>query len=85
LFREWLSVHFPDRGDKVMAIVQSIRGGRDNDPRFFSRMHPTGVWADLFRARFRLACKRAGMSQAKVELDCARFRPPEAGGQLRLF
>jgi DNA repair photolyase len=85
LFREWLSVHFPERGDKVMHIVQSIRGGRDNDPRFFSRMHPTGVWAELFRARFRLACKRAGLADAKVELDCTRFRPPEVGGQLRLF
>ena len=34
LFREWLSVHFPERGDKVMSIVRSIRGGRDNDPDF---------------------------------------------------
>ena len=85
LFREWLSVHFPDRGDKVMAIVQSIRGGRDNDPDFFSRMNPTGVWADLFRARFKLACKRAGLSAAKVELDCTSFRSPERGNQLRLF
>src|SRR5690606_15275914 len=55
LFREWLSVHFPERADKVMSIVRSIRGGRDNDPRFFERMRPTGVWADLFRARFQLA------------------------------
>ena len=28
LFREWLSVHFPERGDKVMNIVRSIRGGQ---------------------------------------------------------
>jgi len=85
LFREWLSVHFPERGDKVMAIVQSIRGGRDNDPSFFSRMNPSGVWADLFRARFKVATRRAGLTAAKVELDCTRFRPPEAGNQLRLF
>jgi DNA repair photolyase len=85
LFREWLSVHFPERGDKVMSIVQSIRGGKDNDPDFFTRLKPTGVWADLFRARFRLACKRAGLGQPKFDLDCTQFRPPEAGGQLRLF
>lgn len=85
LFREWLSVHFPERGDKVMSIVQSIRGGRDNDPAFFTRMKPTGVWADLFRARFRVACKRAGLSKAKFELDCTQFRAPEIGGQLRLL
>lgn len=85
LFREWLSVHFPERGDKVMHIVQSIRGGRDNDPDFFTRMKPSGVWADLFRARFRLACKRAGLGKAKFDLDCTRFRAPEIGGQLRLL
>ncbi|QYU68652.1 PA0069 family radical SAM protein [Leptolyngbya sp. 15MV] len=85
LFREWLSVHFPERGDKVMGIVRSIRGGRDNDPDFFTRMKPGGVWADLFRARFRLACKRAGIGKARFELDCTRFRPPESGGQLRLL
>jgi DNA repair photolyase len=85
LFREWLSVHYPERGDKVMAIVRSIRGGRDNDPGFFSRMKPTGVWADLFRARFRLACKRAGLCNERLELDCTRFQPPDSGGQLRLF
>ena len=85
LFREWLSVHFPERGDKVMSIVRSIRGGRDNDPNFFSRMKPSGVWAELFRARFRLARKRAGLVNERFELDCTRFRPPAAGGQLRLL
>ena len=85
LFREWLSVHFPERGDKVMGIVRSIRDGKDNDPSFFSRLNPTGVWADLFRARFRVACKRAGVGKTKFELDCTRFRPPEVGGQMRLL
>ena len=85
LFREWLSVHYPERGDKVMSIVRSIRGGKDNDPSFFSRLKPSGVWADLFRARFRLACKRAGIGKAKFELDCTQFRKPEVGGQMRLF
>ena len=39
----------------------------------------------LFRARFRLACKRAGLGKAKFELDCTQFRPPAIGGQMRLF
>lgn len=89
LFREWLDVHFPERAGKVMSIVRSIRKGRDNDPDFFTRMQPTGVWADLFRSRFRIACKRAGIGLGKsahrFELDCTRFRPPEMGGQLRLL
>lgn len=85
LFREWLAVHFPDRAGKVMSIVRSIRNGRDNDPDFFSRMSPTGVWADLFRARFRLARKRAGLGPARIKLDSSQFRRPELGGQLRLL
>lgn len=85
LFREWLSVHFPERGDKVMNIIRSIRGGRDNDPDFFTRMKPSGVWAELFRARFRLARKRAGIGKLRFELDCRAFRPPSQCGQLTLF
>lgn len=85
LFREWLAVHFPDRAAKVMAIVQSVREGKDNDARFFSRMKPTGVWADLVRTRFRLGLKRSGIPQAKPLLDCSQFRAPERDGQLALF
>ncbi|QSB43976.1 PA0069 family radical SAM protein [Tsuneonella flava] len=85
LFREWLAVHFPDRAGKVMSIVRSIRNGRDNDPDFFTRMKPSGVWADLFRARFKLACKRAGIGKARFTLDNSQFRPPSLDGQLPLF
>jgi DNA repair photolyase len=85
LFREWLSVHFPERGDKVMGIVRELRGGRDNDPQFFTRMKPSGVWADLLRARFRLARKRAGIDNPRFELDCTAFRSPGADGQLTLL
>ena len=85
LFREWLAVHFPDRGEKVMSIIRSIRGGRDNDPDFFTRMKPSGVWAELFRARFRLARKRAGIGKLRFDLECGAFRPPAQDRQLQLF
>ncbi len=85
LFREWLGVHYPERAGKVMSIVQSVRNGRDNDPGFFTRMKPEGAWADIFRARFRLACKRLAINQTRLELDCSQFRRPEIGGQMRLI
>ena len=85
LFREWLDVHFPDRAGKVMSIVQSVRDGKDNDPGFFTRMKPTGVWADVFRTRFRIATKRLGMNETKTTLDCSQFVRPDSGGQLRLL
>ncbi len=85
LFREWLAMHYPDRAGKVMSIVQSVRNGRDNDPGFFTRMKPEGPWADIFRARFRLACKRLAINQTRLELDCSQFCRPELGGQMRLI
>lgn len=85
LFREWLDVHFPDRAGKVMSIVRSIRNGRDNDPNFFSRLKPRGVWADLLRARFAIASKRAGLQRVQFELDCTQFRHPTLDGQMVLL
>jgi len=85
LFREWLEAHFPDRAGKVMATIRSMRGGRDNDPEFFTRMRPQGVWADLFRRRFRVAATRLGMTGPRIALDCTRFRRPSLDGQLSLL
>ncbi|WP_404480728.1 PA0069 family radical SAM protein [Novosphingobium sp. BL-52-GroH] len=85
LFREWLDTHFPDRAAKVMATIRSIRGGRDNDPDFFTRMRPEGVWADLLRRRFRVAATRLGITGPHVALDCTQFRKPALDGQLSLL
>jgi hypothetical protein len=48
-------------------------------------MRPSGIWAALFRARVRLARKRAGMTRTRFELDCTRFRPGGDAAQLPLF
>lgn len=85
LFREWLAVHFPDRAGKVMNIVRSMRGGRDNDPHFFSRMKPSGVWAELFRTRFRIAIRKFRIPQTRFALECAAFERPQNHAQLRLL
>ncbi|MBH1992668.1 MAG: PA0069 family radical SAM protein [Sphingomonadaceae bacterium] len=84
LFRAWLDEHYPDRAAKVMAIIRDMRGGRDNDSGFGTRMRGQGVWADLIRARFVKARKRAGLGAERLTLRTDLFRPPE-GAQLRLF
>ena len=84
LFRAWLQEHYPDRAGKVMGIIRDIRGGRDNDPDFSTRMRGQGVWADLIRTRFIKARKRAGFSGERLTLRTDLFRPP-AGPQLQLF
>ena len=85
LFREWLETHFPDRADKVLHTVQAMRHGKDNDPSFFTRMKPLGTWADLFRARFRIATRRLGMNEQRMVLVSSKFERPSAGGQLTLI
>ncbi|HWI85781.1 MAG TPA: PA0069 family radical SAM protein, partial [Sphingomonas sp.] len=61
LFRAWLDAHHPDRAAKVMATIQSVRGGKDNDPNFFTRMRGHGPWAELMRTRFTIACRKLGL------------------------
>ncbi len=84
LFRAWLDDHFPDRAGKVMATIQSIRGGRDHDPNVFSRMRGQGPWAELFRTRFEIATRRHALPRAKFPLRRDLFEPPQ-GDQLRLL
>ncbi|MEZ0496628.1 PA0069 family radical SAM protein [Sphingomonas sp. IW22] len=84
LFRAWLDAHFPDRAGKVISIIQSLRGGRDNDPDFFTRMQGQGVWADLLRTRFHKACRKYGLEGQRVTLRTDLFRKP-SGAQGELF
>ncbi|MEC3911199.1 PA0069 family radical SAM protein [Sphingobium sp. CR2-8] len=84
LFRAWLDTYYPDRASKVMAIINDLRGGKDNDPNFGTRMRGQGVWADLIRTRFAKARKRAGLGADRLILRTDLFRPPE-GAQMRLF
>jgi len=91
LFKEWLAAHQPQRADHVISIIRQSRGGRENDPNFGSRMSGSGNFAGLIGRRFELACRRLGLNSeenhmaSRGGLDCTRFRPPSAGGQLGLF
>lgn len=86
LFQQWLEQHFPERAARIMARVREMRGGRDNDARFGSRMRGQGIWAELLRQRFDKACVRLGLNRNRIELDLTRFRRPAApSAQASLF
>jgi DNA repair photolyase len=77
LFREWLAEHFPERAAHVMSIVRGMRGERDNDPNFGTRMHAKGPVAELIRQRFQLACRRLEFpAERKFALATNLFQPP---------
>jgi DNA repair photolyase len=87
LFREWLETHEPLKARHVMSLLNQMRGGQDNDPRFGFRQHGMGVYAELLAKRFISACQRVGLNQQpRHELDTARFvRPGGAARQLSLW
>jgi DNA repair photolyase len=88
IFQHWLDEHFPDRAARVMARVREMRGGKDYDSTFGSRMSGQGVWAELLRQRFDKAAARYGLNKTRIELDLTRFRPPRLArkdGQAELF
>jgi DNA repair photolyase len=86
LFKDWLERHYPLKATHVMSQIRQMRGGRENDARFSSRMSGEGIFAELQEKRFRLACERFGFNQRGYEaLDASRFRPPMSTGQLGLF
>ena len=84
MFRDWLATHFPERAARVMARIQDLRGGRDNDARFGSRMRGEGVWADLMAQRFGKSVERHGMNRDRIELDLTQFRRPAVVPSARL-
>ncbi|HET7792869.1 MAG TPA: PA0069 family radical SAM protein [Rhizobacter sp.] len=76
LFQQWLEQHFPDRAARVMARVREMRGGKDYDASFGSRMSGEGVWAQLLQQRFGKACARLGLNRTRIALDLSKFRKP---------
>ncbi len=86
LFKDWLERHCPLKAARIMSHIRQMRGGRENDPRFGTRMSGEGIFAELQENRFRLACERHGLNlHGRNQLDTTRFRPPAAAGQLSLF
>jgi DNA repair photolyase len=86
LFQQWLKQHVPERAERIMARVREMRGGKDNDPKFGTRMTGTGIWAQMIRQRFDKASARLGFNRTRFELDLTQFRRPSAQpGQASLF
>jgi DNA repair photolyase len=79
LFKQWLQQHFPERAERVMARIREMRGGKDYDARFGTRMRGEGVWARLLEQRIEKAKRRHGLSGDRTPLDLSQFRRPKLG------
>ena len=85
LFEEWLSLHYPLKQARVMSAIRSIRAGKKNDPRWFSRMHGEGPIADMIWKRFLGSLKKAGIAYNKMpDLACDKFKVADSNGSRQL-
>ncbi|MCC6142701.1 MAG: PA0069 family radical SAM protein [Candidatus Hydrogenedentes bacterium] len=84
LFERWLEQHFPDRKEKVLNRVRSLRGGQLYKSEFGERMKGEGAFAAQLKQLFQVATKKAGLNQSPRELSTASFRRPGVD-QMHLF
>ena len=62
-----------------------MRGGKDYDADFATRMKGSGLWAELIGQRFRNAATRLGFNRERIAFDTSQFRRPALDGQSSLF
>ena len=74
LFEHWLEQHFPERKEKVLQRLRSMRGGKLYQAEFGSRMRGSGPFAEQVAALFRIACKQVGLNEERAELSAGAFR-----------
>lgn len=86
VFKDWLLRHYPDRYRHVMALIRSMRGGKDYDAEWGKRMKGAGPYAWQIGRRFEIAAKRLGLNAEKRRLRSDLFKAPRGPGeQLQLF
>jgi DNA repair photolyase len=85
LFSEWLQAHFPERARHVESLISQMRGGKAYDAAFGTRMRGTGIFADLLKDRFQMACARNGIANERAALRTDLFARPANTPQMDLF
>ena len=76
LFAEWLAEHYPLKAEHVMNRVRDLRGGKEYQAEWGTRMRGQGVYADLIAKRFEIALRKNGLDKSprRRELRTDRFR-----------
>lgn len=84
VFLDWLQRHFPDRREKVLGQIRSLRDGALNRSAFGERMRGTGATAERLRKLFQVSARRHGLAGDWPELSSGAFRRPGLH-QLEMF
>ncbi len=76
LFEEWLTLHLPEKKDKILNRIRAMRRGKLSNSEFGLRMRGEGIFAEQISDMFHVACRRAGWSGEGPELSTVYVRRP---------
>ncbi|MCC5942509.1 MAG: PA0069 family radical SAM protein [Balneolaceae bacterium] len=84
LFIKWLEDHHPNRKEKVLNRVKSLKNGKLNRSEFGERFRVEGPYGEQLRQLLKIHAKRLGLQADRIPLRTKYFKRPE-NGQLNLF
>lgn len=84
VFVNWIETSFPDRAQKVLNLIRSIRGGKLGDKRYFERQRGEGNIAEMIHTTFKIGRKKFFEGKEFPKLSTANFTGAR-DHQLRLF
>lgn len=73
LFEDWLSRKFPDRKDKVLNQIRSVREGELNESGFGDRMTGSGEHASFLEQMFEKQCQKLDLNTKSRNLNTSDF------------
>ncbi len=84
IFVKWLEDHHPNRKNKVINKIKSLKNGKLNRSEFGERFKGEGAYGEQIRNLIKIHAERLGLNIYKRSLSADHFKRPETD-QLRLF
>jgi DNA repair photolyase len=77
VFADWLKEHFPERAERILGTVRTVRNGKLNVSDFGTRMRGEGPYAEQVAQMFHVFRERLGFG-AMRDLRTEHFQRPGA-------
>lgn len=84
VFVKWIETSFPDRAQKVLNLIRSMRGGKLGEKRYFERYKGEGNIAEMIHNTFKIGRKKYFEGKEFPKLSTENFTGTREQ-QLRLF
>ncbi|MEM0925152.1 MAG: PA0069 family radical SAM protein [Planctomycetota bacterium] len=85
VFLAWLEQTLPEKAERVVSAIRSVRDGNLNDTTFRDRMRGHGQRAEQIASLFKITAAKYGLLLQSDRLDTGQFRVPGRPKQLDLF